>query len=144
MGHDQEDDPGSSCFIKQEPADEGIYASARERTFSEIFSWHNKTDARGLTLQPVRQSSDPQPTHVVWSLTDEDMRSLEPRLGFREEPVVSPQRYGFSSSVPQNDESDAQLVLPSTELPRATDAQTEIFASQTKSVSLLFFHHDHS
>ena len=67
MGHDQEDDPGSSCFIKQEPADEGIYASSRERTFSEIFGWYNKTDAQGLTLQPMRQSLDPQPTHVVWS-----------------------------------------------------------------------------
>ncbi|PMD43941.1 hypothetical protein L207DRAFT_508707 [Hyaloscypha variabilis F] len=79
------------------------------------------------------KSSDPQPTHVVWSLTDEETRSLEPRFGFHEEPVVSPQRDGFSSYVPRNDESDAQSVLPPTELPRATDAQTEIFASQTTS-----------
>ena len=125
MGHDQEDDPGSSCLIKQEPADEGIYASSRERTFSEIFSWHNKTDARGLTLQPVRQSLDPQPTHVVRSPSDEENRRLGTNLGIHGEGVT---RDMLFSSVPQYDASDAHSV-----------SQAESSDPQLTSVSTLRF-----
>ncbi|KAE9377697.1 hypothetical protein N431DRAFT_500477 [Stipitochalara longipes BDJ] len=138
MGHDQEDDPGSSGLIKQEPADEGIYASTRERTFSEIFSWHNKTDARGLTLQPVRQSLDPQPTHVVRSLTDEEKRRLDIIPGFHGESLEPRQGDDPSSFVPQNDMSNTHSVSPYQGMPLATEAQMEISGSQTTSVSLSF------
>jgi hypothetical protein len=85
MGH-HEDDPSSSCYIKQEPDDgEGIYASTeRERSYSEIFSW-DKT-SQGLTLQPNEQSSDPRPPHAVRSLTDTEMQNMLELLGFVPEP----------------------------------------------------------
>ncbi|KAH8772081.1 hypothetical protein BGZ57DRAFT_895569 [Hyaloscypha finlandica] len=96
MGHDQEDDPGSSCYIKQEPADEGIYASTRrERTFAEIFGPF-ETDS-GLTLQPMIQSSDPKPTHASRSLTAAEEKELDELLGWGSEPELPPQEdHSFS------------------------------------------------
>lgn len=96
MGHDQEDDPGSSCYIKQEPADEGIYASTRrERTFAEIFGPF-ETES-GLTLQPMIQSSDPKPTHASRSLTAAEEKELDELLGWGSEPELPPQEdHSFS------------------------------------------------
>ena len=139
MGHDQEDDPGSSCYIKREPADEGIYASTRrERTFAEIFGPF-ETES-GLTLQPMIQSSDPKPTHAPRSLTAAEQKELDELLGWGSEPELPPQEdHSFSQFL--YDDADTHPSISGQQPPSFAEycrvSQPEQSGPPTSSVSAL-------
>ncbi|PMD55541.1 uncharacterized protein K444DRAFT_90223 [Hyaloscypha bicolor E] len=139
MGHDQEDDPGSSCYIKREPADEGIYASTRrERTFAEIFGPF-ETES-GLTLQPMIQSSDPKPTHAPRSLTAAEQKELDELLGWGSEPELPPQEdHSFSQFL--YDDADTHPSISGQQPPSFAEycrvSQPEKSGPPTSSVSAL-------
>jgi hypothetical protein len=69
MAH-HEDDPSTSCIIKQEPEGEGIYASAA------CFETRDPKTDQGLTLPPKIQSNDPWPFNAARSLANDEIDAL--------------------------------------------------------------------